>query len=90
MVRRSVLNRSFSTREKWLLLILALVLVAGAYYYLVVKNVTDTLIANQQQLEELQIQIDEQSSIALARGRMEAELARACPRWRCTTTFATS
>ena len=49
-------------------------LVAGAYYYLVVKNVTDTLIANQQQLEELQIQIDEQSSIALARGRMEAEL----------------
>ena len=75
MVRRSVLNRSFSTREKWLLLILALVLVAGAYYYLVVKNVTDTLIANQQQLEELQIQIDEQSSIALARGRMEAELA---------------
>ena len=47
MVRRSVLNRSFSTREKWLLLILALVLVAGAYYYLVVKNVTDTLIANQ-------------------------------------------
>lgn len=75
MARRSVLNRSFSTREKVLLLVLAVVLVIGAYYFLVVKNVADTLTANQQQLEEIQIQIDAQNTIAQARSRMEAELA---------------
>ena len=75
MARRSALNRSFSTREKVLLLVLAVVLVIGAYYFLVVKNVADTLTANQQQLEEIQIQIDAQNTIAQARSRMEAELA---------------
>ena len=75
MTRRSVLNRSFSTREKVLLLILAIVLVVGAYYFLVVKNVADTLAANQAELEEVQAQIDAQTALAQARTRMESELS---------------
>ena len=75
MTRRSVLNRSFSTREKVLILILAVLLVGTCYYYLVVKNVQDTLMANQAQLEEGNLQIGQQEALAAARSRMEAELA---------------
>lgn len=75
MTRRSVLNRSFSAREKVLLLILAIVVVVGAYYFLVVKNVADTLAANQTELEEVQAQIDAQTALAQARTRMESELS---------------
>lgn len=75
MTRRSVLNRSFSTREKVLILILAVLLVGTCYYYLVIKNVQDTLVANQTQLEEVNLQISQQEALAAARSRMEAELA---------------
>lgn len=75
MTRRSVLNRSFSTREKVLILILAVLLVGTCYYYLVVKNVQDTLVANQTQLEEVNLKIEQQTALAAARSRMEAELA---------------
>lgn len=75
MARRSILNRSFSTREKWLILVLVVLLVAACYYFLVVKNVADTMAANEQQLTEIQMQIDQQTALAAARNRMEAELA---------------
>ncbi len=75
MARRSMLNRSFSTREKVLLLALAIVLVLAAYYFLVVKNVADTIAANQAELEDVQTQIDVQTALAAARGSMERELA---------------
>ena len=47
MARRSVLNRSFSTSEKVLMLVLAVLLVVACYYFLVVKNVADTIAANE-------------------------------------------
>lgn len=58
-----------------LLLILAIVVVVGAYYFLVVKNVADTLAANQAEFEEVQAQIDAQTALAQARTRMESELS---------------
>ena len=53
MARRSVLNRSFSTSEKVLMLVLAVLLVVACYYFLVVKNVADTIAANDQFLLEV-------------------------------------
>ena len=50
MARRSVLNRSFSTSEKVLMLVLAVLLVVACYYFLVVKNVADTIAANEDRL----------------------------------------
>ena len=38
MARRSVLNRSFSTSEKVLMLVLAVLLVVACYYFLVVTR----------------------------------------------------
>ncbi|BAK43386.1 type II secretion system protein GspM [Eggerthella sp. YY7918] len=75
MTRRSILNRSFSTREKVLMLILVGVVLVACYYFLVVKNVADTMAANQAQLEEIQLQTDTQTALAAARSRMENELA---------------
>lgn len=75
MARRSILNRSFSTRESVLILVLALLLMAACYYFLVVKNVADTLAANNEQLAQIETNIDVQEKVAEARARMEAELA---------------
>lgn len=75
MTKRSVLNRSFSTREKVLMLILAVILLVAAYYFVVVKNVADTMVANTAQLAEIQAETDIQAAVASERTRMEAELA---------------
>lgn len=75
MVRRSILNRSFSTRETVLLLILAFLLIVACYYFLVVKNVADTMAANNQQLAQIDTSIAVQEALAIDRARMEAELA---------------
>ena len=75
MTRTSILNRSFSTREKVLMLVLAVLLLAAAYYFVVVKNVADTVVANTAQLAEIQAETDIQSAMASERTRMEAELA---------------
>lgn len=74
MAQRSLLNRSFSSREKGLLLVLVVLLVGACYYFLVVKNVADTVVANEQQLEDIQLQIDQQTMLASVRQRMQAEL----------------
>lgn len=74
MTRKSILNRSFTTREQVLIIILAVLLVGACYYFLVVKNVADTMAANQIQLVETQAQIAQQNALAIARDRMEREL----------------
>ncbi|WP_246599443.1 hypothetical protein [Gordonibacter massiliensis (ex Traore et al. 2017)] len=71
-----MLNRSFSTREKVLMLVLAVLLVAACYYFLVIKNVADTKLENDLQLQEIQQQIDTQTALAMARTRMEGELEK--------------
>ena len=53
MARRSILNRSFSTREKVLILVLVALLLVACYYFLVVKNVADTKAENDLQLQEI-------------------------------------
>ncbi len=74
MARRSLLNRSFSGREKGLLLVLVVLLVGACYYFFVVKNVADTVAANEQQLEDIQLQVDQQTMLASVRQRMQTEL----------------
>ena len=69
MARRSVLNRSFSTSEKVLMLVLAVLLVVACYYFLVVKNV-----ANEDRLADIEISINAQEMLAADRARMKAEL----------------
>ena len=69
MARRSVLNRSFSTSEKVLMLVLAVLLVVACYYFLVVKNVADTIAANEDRLA-----VNAQEMLAADRARMKAEL----------------
>lgn len=96
MARRSVLNRSFSTSEKVLMLVLAVLLVVACYYFLVVKNVADTIAANEDRLADIEISINAQEMLAADRARMKAELearwakTARCPWWPCTTTSATS
>lgn len=74
MARRSILNRSFSTREKGLLLALVVMLLVASYYFLVVRNVADTLAENQSRMEEIQQQIDQQTALATVRQKMQSEL----------------
>ncbi|MRX81777.1 hypothetical protein [Eggerthella guodeyinii] len=74
MARRSILNRSFSTRETVLILILAVLLIVACYYFLVVKNVSDTVAANNEQLAGIEMNIGVQESLAADRARMKAEL----------------
>ena len=58
MARRSILNRSFSTRETVLILILAVLVIVACYYFLVIKNVADTVAANNQQLAQIEASTD--------------------------------
>lgn len=74
-MKSNILNRSFSGREKALMLVLVIVVLVAAYYYLVVRNVADTQEANALALEEVQRDIDVQLAIAQTRVKMEAELA---------------
>lgn len=74
MARRSILNRSFSTGETVLILILTVLLIVACYYFLVVKNVSDTVAANNEQLAGIEMNIGVQESLAADRARMKAEL----------------
>lgn len=58
------------------MLVLAVLLVAACYYFLVIKNVADTKLENDLQLQEIQQQIDTQTALAMARTRMEGELEK--------------
>lgn len=74
MARRSILRRSFSTREKGLILVLVIVLLVACYYFLVVRNVADTLAANEAQMEVVQQELDQQNAVATVRNQMQSEL----------------
>lgn len=74
MARRSLLNRSFSTREKVLILILAVLLIVAFYYFFVIRNVAETKAANEMELAEIEQQIDAQTALATVRQRMQSEL----------------
>ena len=75
MTKKSILNRSFTTREKGLILALAVLLIIAFYYFMVVQNVVSVQAANEQRISELQLQVDEQMAIATQRTQMESELA---------------
>ena len=72
----SILNRSFSAREKALILVLAIVLLVAAYYYFVVRSVAETQEANAAALEQVQSEIDTQLAIAQVRSKMQGELEK--------------
>ncbi|MEG1561361.1 MAG: type II secretion system protein GspM [Raoultibacter sp.] len=74
-----LMTRAFSAREKVLLLVLSVLLIGACYYLLVVKNVADMKDNNAAQLEEVQMQIDAQQSLLLARSQMVKALEELGP-----------
>lgn len=74
MVNKAILNREFSTREKVLLLILAVLILFLLYYYLVIKGTSDTIAANQEEYDDLQVKIAAQTALLERRSNMDAEL----------------
>ncbi|WP_139651325.1 hypothetical protein [Raoultibacter phocaeensis] len=73
-MNKSILSRSFSTREKALILTLVVVLLVAAYYFLVVRNVAETRAANATAIEDVQTQIEVQKILAQGREKMQHEL----------------
>lgn len=69
-----LIRRAFTTREKVLVLLLAIVLVGAFYYFLIAKNFTGTLAYNTEQLAEVEDQIAVQTTIATLRESMQDEL----------------
>ena len=53
-----IMSRDFTNKEKVLLVILALILVALAYYYFVDRNVRSTIVAADAECEQLQTELD--------------------------------
>ena len=74
MQAKSVLNRAFTTREKILVLILAVLVVIAVYYFAVVQNVSSTIEANNAALDDIETEITTQQTIALQRNKLEAAL----------------
>lgn len=70
----SVLSRSFTKREKIMLVVLAIILVCGAYYLFVIQAIQNNNAANAAELETVQTEIDTQTGIALLKSRMDSEL----------------
>ena len=54
--------------------VLAVLLVVACYYFLVVKNVADTIAANEDRLADIEISVNAQEMLAADRARMKAEL----------------
>lgn len=65
MARKHVLNRSFSTREKVLIMVLVLIALVAFYYFAVVQNVADTKAAN----AELEAKLEQDITIANAQAQ---------------------
>lgn len=70
-----LMNRTFSKREKVLLLIVALLAVVALYYFLIVKMLGEAQVAQAEQLENLEIQISVQKTLATNYAKMEHALA---------------
>ncbi|MEG1167372.1 MAG: type II secretion system protein GspM [Gordonibacter sp.] len=71
-----LMSRAFTKREKIMLLVLAVVLVAASYYLFVVQNVANTKASNAAQLQEVQDQIAAQDTVAAMREKMQSELEK--------------
>ncbi len=69
-----LMSRSFTKREKIMILVLAVLLVVASYYFFVVQNVALTKASNTAKLEEVQDQMTVQTTIASMRNKMEQEL----------------
>lgn len=69
------IGRSFSRLEKTLFLVLAVIIIAAAYYFGVIKNVADTKTANTLALEEIDSNIAAQRELEKIRLEMEDKLA---------------
>ena len=69
------LNRSFTTREKVLLLVLALILIALCYYQFIYKYVNNAVEANNMQIEDLEIGVSTAEAQLQAYQQTEARLA---------------
>ena len=74
MPKFSALNRSFSRRESILLLILAVVLIVGVYYLVVVKGTSDTIQQNESEYAEVQTEVATGKTLLAQRKAMKAEL----------------
>ncbi len=70
----SILKRSFTKREKIMFLVLAIIVIIAAYYFLVAKNVSDIKTANDARYQELQVQIEAQQKISANLAKMKKEL----------------
>lgn len=68
------MSRAFTKREKIMLLVLAVILVAAAYYLFVIQSVANTKAANESQLQEVKGQIMVQEKITSMRSNMQGEL----------------
>ena len=75
-MNKSILNRAFSTREKVLILILAILMLGATYYYLIINNVETTKINNQEAMSKIDSELVLQQAIDENFKRMNAELDR--------------
>ncbi len=69
-----VITRSFSTREKILLLIMVILAIAALYYFGLVKNVIDAQAENTAKLDEIEIQTQAQTALAARYTSMQQRL----------------
>lgn len=74
MAKKPLLNRSFSPREKVLVLILVLIALVAFYYFAVVQNVADTKVANAEIEAELEQKIAIETAQAVQYTTMQKEL----------------
>ena len=70
----AIINHVFTTREKVLMLILAVLCLGAFYNFMVVQGVNQTIDSNSIKTQELQSEIEIQQAIATNRENMEAVL----------------
>ena len=71
------MNRSFTTREKALMLILAVLLLGCCYYLLVLKPSLDSIAASEAKLSELDSEITIQQAVSAKKTQLEQQIAEA-------------
>lgn len=71
---KRIMSRSFTKREKVLILILSIILLAATYYFFVIQNVAATKAANEAQLAEIENEITIQSALVAKRTLMLEEI----------------
>ena len=74
MSKSGVLNRSFSTREKVLLLILAIIILGAVYFMVIVKGTSETIQANTTETAEVEAKVKLGNTLLSQRQAMKKEL----------------